>query len=138
MPGFADEDELYRYIGGIFETALADPELEPKLRGTGLVLRQQCTDPDSALVIDLPGGKVWKGSDSGAPEAQATMTMSTETANAYWQGTVNLTFAMAKGKVKVDGTVTKLLQLAPLSKKLFPVYVNRLEADGREDLLVSK
>ncbi len=31
MTGFADEDELYRYIGGIFETALADPELEPKL-----------------------------------------------------------------------------------------------------------
>ncbi|GAA1078885.1 SCP2 sterol-binding domain-containing protein [Pseudonocardia alni] len=137
MPGFADEDELYRYIGGIFEAALADPELEPKLRGTGLVLRQQCTDPDSALIIDLPGAKVWKGSDAGAPEPQATMTMSTETANAYWQGTVNLTFAMAKGKVKVDGTVTKLLQLAPLSKRLFPTYVERLEADGREDLLIT-
>ena len=54
MPGFADEDELYRYIGRIFETALTDPELEPALRATGLVLRQQCTDPDSALVIDLP------------------------------------------------------------------------------------
>lgn len=138
MPGFADEDELYRYIGGIFETALADPELAPKLPGTGLVLRQQCTDPESSLVIDLPGGKVWKGSDPGAPEASATMTMATETANAYWQGTVNLTFAMAKGKVKVDGTVTKLLQLAPLSKRLFPVYVERLRADGREDLLVTK
>lgn len=137
MPGFADEDELYRYIGGIFETALADPELEPKLRGTGLVLRQQCTDPEAALVIDLAGGAVWKGTDAAAPAPDATMTMSTETANAYWQGTVNLTFAMAKGKVKVDGTVTKLLQLAPLAKKLFPVYVDRLRADGREDLLIS-
>ncbi|MFP5019777.1 SCP2 sterol-binding domain-containing protein [Pseudonocardia phyllosphaerae] len=137
MPGFADEDELYRYIGGIFETALADPDLEPRLRATGLVLRQQCTDPDSALVIDLPGGKVWKGSDPGAPAADATMTMATETANAYWQGKVNLTFAMAKGKVTVDGTVTKLLQLAPLSKKLFPTYVKTLENDGRDDLVVS-
>lgn len=137
MPGFADEDELYRYIGGIFETALADPELEPKLRATGLVLRQQCTEPDSALIIDLPGGKVWKGSDPGAPAPAATMTMATETANAYWQGKVNLTFAMAKKKVTVEGTVTKLLQLAPLSKRLFPVYVERLRADGREDLLVS-
>lgn len=136
MPGFADEDELYRYIGGIFETALADPELAPRLRATGLVLRQQCTDPSCALVIDLPGATVWKGSDPGAPEAAATMTMATETANAYWQGTVNLTFAMARGRVTVDGTVTKLLQLAPLSKRLFPVYVERLRADGREDLLV--
>jgi hypothetical protein len=39
--------------------------------------------------------------------------------------------------VKVDGTVTKLLQLAPLSKKLFPVYVARLEADGRQDLVIA-
>jgi len=135
VAGFADEDELDRYIGGIFTTALADPELAPKLQATGLVLRMQGTDPDSALVIDLPGGKVWKGSDGG-PAAHATMTMSTETANAYWQGKVNLTFAMARGKVKVDGTVTKLLQLAPLSKKLFPVYVERLRADGRDDLVI--
>ncbi|MFP5069802.1 SCP2 sterol-binding domain-containing protein [Pseudonocardia nantongensis] len=136
MPGFADEDELYRYIGGLFETALTDPELEPALRATGLVLRLQCTDPDSALVIDLPGGKVWRGADPGAPEAAATMTMATETANAYWQGTVNLTFAMARGTVTVDGTVTRLLQLAPLSKRLFPAYVEQLRADGRDDLLV--
>ena len=137
MAGFADEDELHRYIGGIFETALADPELEPRLRATGLVLRQQCTDPESALVIDLPGGKVYKGSDAAAPEPAATMTMSTETANAYWQGKVNLTFAMARGKVTVDGTVTTLLQLAPLSKRLFPTYVERLRADGRDDLVVA-
>ena len=137
MPGFADEDELHRYIGGIFETALADPELAPKLAATGLVLRMRCTDPDSGLVIDLPGRKVHPLSDGSAPEAHATMAMSTETANAYWQGQVNLTFAMARGKVKVDGTVTKLLQLAPLAKKLFPVYVDRLRADGRDDLVVA-
>ncbi len=36
------------------------------------------------------------------------MSMTTETANAYWQGKVNLTFAMAKGTVKVEGSVTRL------------------------------
>jgi hypothetical protein len=137
VAGFADEDELYRYIGGIFETALKDPALQPKLAGTGLILRMQCTEPDSALVIDLPGGVVYKGSDPQAPAAAATMAMSTETGNAYWQGKVNLTFAMARGKVKVEGSVTKLVQLAPLSKRLFPVYVERLRADGRDDLVVA-
>ncbi|MGH3629981.1 MAG: SCP2 sterol-binding domain-containing protein [Sciscionella sp.] len=134
MPGFADEDELYRYIGGIFQSALADQELKPKLQATGLVLRIQCTEPESALVIDFPGAAVHRG--AGGPAPQATMTMSTETANAYWQGKVNLTFAMARGTVKVQGTVTKLLQLAPLSKKLFPIYLGRLAADGRDDLVV--
>lgn len=69
-------------------------------------------------------------------EPDAAMTMSTETANAYWQGTVNLPFAMARGKITVQGSVAKLLALAPLSRRLFPVYVEMLRADGREDLIV--
>ena len=135
MPGFTDEDELHRYVGGIFETALADPDTGPKLSATGLVLRIRCTDPDAALTVDLPAGKVHRGADG--PPADAAMTMSTETANAYWQGKVNLPFAMARGKIQVDGAMTKLLALAPLSKTLFPVYVERLREDGREDLIVA-
>ncbi|MGI5127331.1 SCP2 sterol-binding domain-containing protein [Pseudonocardia sp. CA-107938] len=137
MTGFAGEDELYRYVGGIFETALADPELRPKLQNTGMVLRSLCTEPDCSLVIDLPGATVYKGSDPTAPDPSATMAMTTATANAYWQGKVNLPFAMAKRTVKVEGNVTRLVQLAPLSKRLFPVYVERLRADGRDDLVLS-
>jgi hypothetical protein len=44
---------------------------------------------------------------------------------------------MARGKVKVQGEMSKLLSLAPLSKKLFPVYVENLRADGRDDLVVA-
>lgn len=135
MPGFADEDELRRYVGSIFEAAMADPETGPKLADTGLVLRMDCTEPDSKLTIDLPGKVVYSGDDG--PEPGATMVMSTETANAYWQGKVNLPFAMARGKVKVTGEMSKLLSLAPLSKKLFPLYVENLKADGRDDLVVA-
>jgi hypothetical protein len=137
MTGFAGEDELYRYVGGIFETALADPELRPKLQKTGMILHSRCSEPDCSLVIDLPAAVVYRGSDPAAPAPSATMSMSTTTANAYWQGKVNLPFAMAKGTVKVEGSVTKLVQLAPLSKRLFPVYVERLRADGRDDLVLS-
>lgn len=58
MPGFANEDEPDRYIGGIFRTTMADPEPSRKLEATGLVLRMRCTEPDSTLVIDFPGQKV--------------------------------------------------------------------------------
>lgn len=135
MPGFRDEDELNRYVGGIFEAAMHDEETGPKLAETGLVLKMQCTDPDGVLTIDLPNKKVHQGAEG--PEADAAMIMATETANAYWQGKVNLPFAMARGKIKVEGAMTKLLALAPLSKKLFPVYVERLRQDGRDDLIVT-
>ncbi|WP_019876106.1 SCP2 sterol-binding domain-containing protein [Sporichthya polymorpha] len=135
MPGFASAEEMHRYIGSVFEDALADPDLGDKMAATGLVLRVHCTEPECDLIIDLPSKKVIPGTDGPAPDA--TMSMSTETANAYWQGKVNLPFAMARGKVKVEGQLTKLLQLAPLTRKLFPGYVERLKADGREDLVVS-
>lgn len=135
MPGFADENELYTYIGGIFAKGFADPELGPQMKATGMVFRMTCTDPDSSLVIDMVEGTVHKGSETG-PQAHAALLMSTETANAYWQGKVNLPFAMARGKVKVEGNVAKLLALSPLGKKLFPTYIASLRADGRDDLVI--
>lgn len=135
MTTFASPDEAYRYFGGIFEAAFADDELSPKLAATGLVVRFALTEPDCVLVIDMGGQQVHHGE---APELapSATMSMKSETANAYWQGKVNLPFAMARGKITVDGNVASLLKLAPLSKKLFPVYIDALRGDGREDLLV--
>ena len=135
MPGFRDEDELNRYVGGIFEVAMHDEETGPKLAETGLVLTMRCTHPDGVLTIDLSNKKVHQG--AAGPEAGATMIMATETANAYWQGKVNLPFAMARGKIQVEGAMTKLLALAPLAKKLFPIYVERLRQDGRHDLIVT-
>jgi hypothetical protein len=64
------------------------------------------------------------------------MSMTADTGNGYWQGKVNLPLAMAKKKIKVDGNVASLLKLAPLGKKLYPGYVQRLKDDGRDDLLV--
>lgn len=134
MPSFANEDELYRYVGGIFEKGFADPELGPKMEATQMVFESRCTDPASSLIIDMTERQVYRGADG--PKPDAVLTMSTETANAYWQGKVNLPFAMARGKVKVEGNVAKLLSLSPLGKKLYPQYVDLLKADGRDDLVV--
>lgn len=133
MPGFANEDELYRYTGGIFERAFEDPELLPKIKEANLVFAVKCTEPDSAITVDFVNLKVSKGADDSA---DAALLMSTETSNAYWQGKVNLPFAMARGKVKVEGNVAKLLTLSPLSKKLVPIYLEMLQADRRDDLII--
>lgn len=132
--GFKDADEVRRYLGGVFETAFADPEIGPKLRATGIVLKTVYQEPDAVVLIDATNGTVREGSVDD--DATAQMTMTAETGNAYWQGKVNLPLAMAKSRIKVDGNVASMLKLAPLGKKLYPVYIAALKADGREDLLV--
>ena len=133
MPSYANEDELLRYTGGIFEKAFQDPELLPKIKEAALVFAVKCTEPDSAITVDFVKLQVSKGADG---TEDAALLMSTDTSNAYWQGKVNLPFAMARGKVKVEGNVAKLLTLSPLSKKLVPIYLEMLKEDGRDDLVV--
>jgi putative sterol carrier protein len=132
--GFKDSAEVATYIGGIFEAAFDDPEIGPKLVDTGLVIAFDFTDPEAVVVIDMANKAVREGL-AGGTAPTATMSMTAETGNAYWQGKVNLPLAMAKKKIKVEGNVASLLKLAPLGKKLYPVYIDRLKADGRDDLI---
>jgi putative sterol carrier protein len=133
--GFANSAEVTNYIGGIFETAFEDDEIGPKLVDTGLVVAFDFTDPEALVVIDMADKSVREGL-AGGPAPTVTMSMTADTGNAYWQGKVNLPLAMAKKKIKVDGNVGSLLKLAPLGKKLYARYIERLQSDGREDLLV--
>ncbi len=132
--GFKNSAEVATYIGGIFEAAFDDPEIGPKLVDTGLVIAFDFTDPEAVVVIDMANKTVREGL-AGGTAPTATMSMTAETGNAYWQGKVNLPLAMAKKKIKVEGNVASLLKLAPLGKKLYPVYIDRLKADGRDDLI---
>jgi SCP-2 sterol transfer family len=132
--GFTNSAEVADYIGGIFEAAFTDPEIGPKLVDTGLVVAFDFTEPEAVVVIDMANKSVHEGLADG-PAPDATMSMTADTGNAYWQGKVNLPLAMAKKKIKVDGNVASLLKLAPLGKKLYPVYIERLKADGRDDLI---
>jgi putative sterol carrier protein len=132
--GFKNSAEVATYIGGIFEAAFDDPEVGPKLVDTGLVIAFDFTDPEAVVVIDMANKAVREGL-AGGTAPTAVMSMTAETGNAYWQGKVNLPLAMAKKKIKVEGNVASLLKLAPLGKKLYPVYIDRLKADGRDDLI---
>jgi putative sterol carrier protein len=133
MVAFTSSEDLRRYVGGIFEQALEDDKLGPKLSGTGVTLKLVTTDPDAVLVMDLPNKKIGLGTP-GDP-ADATMRMTSDLANRFWQGKVNLPVAMARGQVKIDGRMAALLKLVPSTKQLFPAYVALLQRDGRDDLL---
>lgn len=132
--GFASRQEVITYIGGIFQDAFADPEIGPKLAGTGQVFQFAFTDPAATVCVDASSKTV--GDGTGQPPPAATMRMAAEVGNAYWQGKVNLPMAMAKGQITVQGNVASLLKLAPLGKRLFPTYIARLRRDGRTDLLL--
>jgi putative sterol carrier protein len=133
MTGFADTDEATKYISSVFESGFADPEISQQLAKSGLVLRMELTDPDALITVDTTAQRIVAGETDLV--ANMTLALSSETANKFWQGRVSIPMAVARGQIKVSGQLPKLLALLPSAKKLYAQYVDRLHADGRDDLI---
>jgi putative sterol carrier protein len=69
-------------------------------------------------------------------EPEVTMSMDADTAHKFWLGEVNVTVALARGQIKANGPVAKILKLVPLTKPIYPRYKALLEEQGRTDLVV--
>ncbi|WP_045824580.1 SCP2 sterol-binding domain-containing protein [Williamsia herbipolensis] len=134
MAVFKNEDEVYKFLAGIFQRGLEVEGLADKLSGSGVVLRVHYTDPDAVVTVDMPNKVVETGASSTAvPNVE--LFMSSDTGNKFWLGKVNLTMAMAKGTVRAKGPVPKLLKLIPQAKNLFPEYKSMLQSENRQDLI---
>lgn len=135
MPYFKDADEVYAYIGKLFEDLMEDEELGSKFENANTVVQYRYRDPESQITVDLRpgGGSVDFGPTELAPEV--VMSMEADTAHRFWLGKVNITIALARGQIKAKGPVAKILKLVPLVKPVFPRYRQMLEDGGRTDLL---
>lgn len=136
MARFADEQEVYDCVGGLFLELLDDEELSKRFRAAGIVFQYRCHDPSAVITLDLrPDGP--GGVDLGATslEPDVVMTMSADTLHEFYLGRVNASVALARRQITASGAVTKALRLARLIKPIIPRYRARLERTGRLDLL---
>ena len=136
MPYFKDADEVYAYIGKLFEDLADDEELAPKFRRANTIVQYRYREPESQITVRLmegEDGRVDCGPTEMEPEV--VMTMDADTAHRFWLGKVNVTVALARGQMKAKGPVAKILKLVPLTKPIFPRYKGILERAERQDLL---
>ena len=85
MAVFADEAEVYEYLGGVFRIGMADPDLVAKLQPSGVVLRITYTNPDAVLTVDMPNSEIHTGAGQG-PDPNIELFMSADTGNRFWLG----------------------------------------------------
>jgi putative sterol carrier protein len=134
---FKDADEVYAYIGRMFEIAVADPTFIAATKDTDLVVLLTQTDPDASILIDFPGQKVLCGDAANGAASTVQLRMSSDNSNRFWQGKLNFTLAMAQRKVKLEGKRSQALKLLPLTSPLFATYKATLRDSGRDDLVVA-
>jgi putative sterol carrier protein len=136
VSAFKDADEVYAYIGKMFEIAVVEPTFVEATKDTDLVVLLTQTDPAATILIDFPGQKVQFGDAAAGARPTVRLRMSSDNSNRFWQGKLNFTLAMAQRKVKLDGKRSVALKLLPLTTPLFDTYKTTLRDAGRDDLLV--
>jgi putative sterol carrier protein len=110
----------------MFRQAARHPEVGPKMMAAQITMKVIYTDPDCELNVRFHDPmEVQLGPWSYEPDI--TLTMRADTADQYWRGKYNLAVGLAKGQVKAKGPVSKILKLVPLTKPLFPVYIDLIK-----------
>ena len=136
MAYFKDAQEVYETIGKLFVDLALDDELGPRFRESNTIVQYDYREPESTITVRLQEGQpgdVDFGETEMEPEV--VMSMEADTAHRFWLGRVNVTVALARGQIKANGPVAKILKLVPLTKPVYPRYKAQLEAQGRENLV---
>ncbi|MEA2267053.1 MAG: hypothetical protein QOE27_2636 [Solirubrobacteraceae bacterium] len=136
MATFKDDQEVYQYIGRLFQDLAEDEILFPQFQKANTVVQFPLRNPTSQITLKIKlgePGQVDLGPTELVPEV--VMTMDADVAHNFWLGKVNVTVALARGQMKAKGPVAKILKLLPLTKPVFPRYKKLLADGGRPELI---
>lgn len=111
----------------IFKMMSEDPEMGPRLRDADVPQRFEFTDV--GMVMNVRAGRdrerrnlVWAWTDDVDWSPKVRMTMSSETANRYFQGHENIAYAIARRRIKTGGDLKAALELIPITKPVYERY----------------
>ena len=131
---FNSPREFREVMDRIFSMMDSDPDMGPKLRAADVPQRFEFSDVDMVVNIraatDAEGGNLhWEWTDDVSWEPKVKMTMSSETANKYFQGKENVPVAIARRRIKTGGDIKAALALIPITKPVYAQYRAYIEAE---------
>ena len=120
-------DEFVEVMDRRFTMMSEDSDTGPKLRAADVPQRFEFTHLDlvgniRAAEDGEDGNLFWEWSDDVDWEPKVRMSMSSETANKYFQGKENVAMAIARRRIKTGGDVKAALALMPITKPLYERY----------------
>ncbi len=118
----------------VFALMSEDPEMGPRLRDADVPQRFEFDDVDMVVNIraagpDEEGCLVWAWTDDVDWDAKVQMSMSSATANRYFQGKENIALAIARRRIKTGGDVKAALALIPITKPIYARYREVVDAE---------
>ena len=131
---FQSPKQFREVMDRIFTMMSEDPEMGPRLRDADVPQRFEFEDVD--LVMNIRAGHAdeaatlyWEWTAEVDWQPRVRMTMSSETANRYFQGKENVALAIARRRIKTGGDIRASLALIPITKPIYERYRALVAAD---------
>ena len=140
LVAFDSKEQLMEVFNKFWVEARKETEVMEKLAKSQVVVRFDIEEPEAHLTINFrdpgPDGKIGTLSFDSDVEPEITVWSKSETTNKFWQDKLSTTVAMARGQVKLQGSVSKALGLLSKIKPLYKIYPQVLKELGLDSLIL--
>ena len=139
MEFWKDETEPIKAFIELFNRAKHDTELYEGLKKVNQLIWFDYTEdgPNCSFYVDCRGGEVKVSQGKPDDQPNLTMSLSADDAHRSWSNKLNPVMAITRKKIRVKGSATGLLKLAPKLKKVATIYNETLKDLGWESKIIS-
>jgi len=137
MKYWKDETEPITAFVKLWETIAEDPEFSEAMKKLNQLLWFDYTEDGShcSFYVDCRNGARIVSAGKPADQPDLTMSLSADNAHLSWANKLNPVMAITRGQIRIKGSATGLLKLAPRLKKVAVIYEKVLKDLGWEDKL---
>jgi putative sterol carrier protein len=138
MEYWKDETEPIKAFLKLFEDASNDAELNSGLKKVNQLIWFDYTEdgPNCSFHVDCRGGEIKSGAGKPDDKPDLIMSLSADDAHRSWSNKLNPVMAITRRKIRVKGSATGLLKLAPKLKKVAAIYEKALTELGWADKII--
>jgi len=138
MEYWNDQYEPVKAFLALFEEAANDADLSTGLKKVNQLIWFDYTQdgPDCSFHVDCRNGNLSVGQGKPAEEPGLVMSLSADDAHRSWSNKLNPVMAITRKKIRVKGSATGLLKLAPKLKKVAVIYSKVLKDLGWEEKIL--
>jgi len=138
MEFWKDPQEAVTAVLKLHEKVSQDPELLEGMKKVNQLIWYDYTEsgPGCAVWVDCRGGKLEFGAGDPPGKPDLVMSLSADDAHRSWSDKLNPVVAITRKKIRIKGSATGLLKLAPKLKKVALAYNEVLRELGWEDKII--
>lgn len=138
MEYWKDENEPIKAFLKLYELVMKDDELREGTLKTNKLIWYDYTQDGSncSFWVDARGDELKFGAGKPDDEPDLVLSLSADDAHRSWSNKLNPVMAITRKKLKIKGSATGLLKMAPKLKKVAKLYNQGLKELGWEDKIL--